>query len=317
MPRLQFTKDVASTLAFYAPEGIPDGAATVTIYTGGDGELEGDTWPATVALGSASTTTTAAATQQSETLPVGDASAFSAGGRYWINDSGQRVEVEVRKKSGSTLYLTQPLPFTVSSGATIASGRYAYSLSATQTATLRRRLRAVWSYEVDSEAVSHTQYFSVVREPFDISLTEDDIEAHDHNFGEYAGSRGQWRRLIEGAHHDVERALRRKQLTPDLVKDRDGLKDALIFYLLSKFYRSLPGQLERAEAWRISGDRAIEDVFDARTWYDADDDNTVSDGGVSVAYDSDGNPIYISDDVSGELSGASELGTPAAYMKVG
>ena len=323
MPRIQYTKDVASTLEFYAPEGVPDSSATLTIYEG-TSAVGGETWPYTVSLSSATTTLTAGADRHADELTVADESNFVADQRYFIEYLGQRLEVVVRKIDTNKLYLDQPLSDAIPSGATIASHRLTYSLSASQNANLRRRYRAVWSYAVDGVNRTHQQYYSVVREPFNIDLTEEDIEEHDFSFGEYTDNRGAWKKLTEGAHKDVERKLRALQLSPDLIRDRDGLKDALIFCVLSKFYGSIPGQVERAEMYATKAQDAIKDVSDARTWYDVDDDHNAGSDGVSTSegeggqvIDSDGNVRTYLDDGCITYSSASELGTPAKYMKVG
>lgn len=314
MPRIQFTKDVAGTLVFYAPEGIPDGAASLTIYTSGDATLTGETWPYSATLTSASTTLSAAASRYAENISATDGSAFVARTqRYMISDGGQIQEITISRKSSNTLYLDQPLAAAVANGATLASHRYTYSLSTTQTATLRRRLRAVWSYAVGGVSYSHTQYFSIVREPFDIYLTEEDIEEHDLEFGQYVDDSGAWRKLIEGAHNDVERMLRAKQLSPDLIRDRDALRDAVIFGVLSKIYQKQP---ERAAAWGAKVEQAITNAIDARTWYDADDDHDGGDEQSNVIYDTSGNALGTLDS-EGRLEPVDELGVPVKYARVG
>lgn len=323
MPRIQFTKDIAGVLEFYAPEGVPDSAATLTIYTSASGELEGESWPATVTLSTATTTTTATANIHTDSLTVADESNFVVDERAMINFEGQRLEVVVRAKSSLTLELDQELSSTIVSGATVASHRLTYALTAAQNATLRRRLRAVWSYEVDSVPRTHQQYFSVVREPFNIALTEEDIESHDFAFGEYADRRGAWKKLIHGSHNDVERMLRALQLSPDLVRDRDSLKDALIFSLLSKFYGSTPGQMERSEKWKSDCQQAVRDMSEARTWYDVDDDHDAGADGVSTS-EGHGGAIVGADGISRTYYddcrfsySHSELGPPVKYMPVG
>lgn len=313
MPRIQFQQSAAGTLEFYAPEGIPDGAASLTIYTGGDSTLSGETWPLSVSLTSASTTVNGAASQYAQSLTLDDASAFVARTqRYLIDDGGALQEITVSRKSGDTIYLDHELREGVADGATVASHRYSYTLSSAQTTTKRRRLRAVWSYDVDSVTYTHTQYFSIVGEPFSIDVTEEDIARHDLDFEQYADGDGAWRKLVGGAHDDVERCLRAKSLAPDLLRDRDALRDAVIFGVLSKIYQRQP---DRSELWRGRMERALTDAVEARAWYDEDDDHQGGDEDSSIIYDTDGN-------ILGTLNGdtletATELGVPANYMRVG
>lgn len=317
MPRLQYTKGVAGSLVLYAPEGIPDADATLTIYTSGNSTLAGSSWPVTVSLSTATTTLSALAAQYAESLALTDATNFAAGERYYINDGGQLLEVKASRKSSNTLYLDQPLSFGVASGATIASHKLAFALSTTHTATLRRRLRAVWSYEVDGVAYSHQQYFSVVNEPFELAITEEDIEGHDLAFGEYTDDRGAWRKLIDGAHDEVERMLRARQLSPDLIRDRDGLRDALIFCLLGKWYMGAPGQRERAEMWQTKAERAIAQVIEARGWYDVDDDHQGGSETGQMIYDAAGAELGVVGADGVLTNQANELGLPVSYARVG
>lgn len=316
MPRLQYTKGVAGTLEFYAPEGIPDSSASLTIYTSGTSELTGS-WPATVTLTSATTTLSSAASRYAESVAVVDGSSFVVGQRYTINDNGQLLEVRISRIDSNTLYLDQPLSFDVASGATIASHRYTYSLTTTHTANLRRRLRAVWSYDVDSIAHAHHQYFSIVNEPFTISLSEEEIEAHDLAFGEYADPNGAWKKLIGGAHDEIERMLRSRQLSPDLIRDRDGLKDALIFCFLSKFYGSAPGQRERADMWLERCVNTVAQVIESRAWYDVDDDHDGGNEDSDMIYDINGTALGTLDDDGRLDTSGSELGAPVSYARVG
>jgi hypothetical protein len=303
---IQFLYNIASTLEFYAPEGIPDGNASLTVYTSGSGELDG-TWPQTVTLDGATTTTTAAGELGDTSIPVASIANFKTGRKYWVkNITGELHQIRLRGLAGSNLYLDQPLSFTFEGGSTVASARYAFDLTAAQNGTLRRRLRAVWSYDVDSVTVYLQQYYSVVREPFQLDITEEDIERHDPAFGEYADSLNNWTKLVHGAHDDIERKLRARQLCPDLLRDRDGLRDALIFQLLGKYYLSIPGQDMRSRAWLKMADLAIDDVLKARSWYDADDDHVVSASGRKTITLADGTVTYVGG--STDTGGDPELG---------
>lgn len=321
MPRTQIRYEQGGTIEVYPPEGRPDSAASLTIYVSGSSELSG-TWPATVSLDSASTTTDAAASQHTTQLSVVDASSFVARRRrYWLETTdGRTAEVVLDRvdTSSNDLYLDQPLRFGVASGSTISGHRLAYTLSSSQAGTLRRRLRAEWSYDVDGETYYLTTYLDVVREPWDLSrISESDIEIHDSSWGEYADSQGRWRDLVVGAADDVERMLRAEQVYPDLVRDREGLEAAVIYRVLAKRYAQTPSLLERAEHYAKAAEQAVADVLEARTWYDVDEDHVGGDGRAIRGYTVDGDPIYEDGDEIGGDELEDELGMPAAYMRVG
>lgn len=318
MPRIQFTVDLASTLEFYPPEGRPDASATLNIYTSGDSPLTG-TFPATVALDSVNTTTTAAAAQRATELSLTSGTGIVAGRRYSIKlASGQRIEVVARGVDGTTMYLDQPLSVAVGSGDTVQGHRLAYSLSAEQNGDQRRRVRASWSYDVDGDTYAWQQYYSVVREPFLIPVTESDIELHDHTFGAYVDRFGSWKRLIPGAHDIVAEMIEAEEMYPDLIKDRDGLKTAIIYCILAMFYRTSPGQSDKADAMMTQCERAVSRVLSARTWYDRDDDQVI-DGDPVIVTLADGSQVTVISDDSGyrEIGRDDELGLPASYLRVG
>jgi hypothetical protein len=321
MPRTQFTLDVAGTLEFYPPEGRPDSSATLNIYTGGDSLLTG-TFPATVALDSVSTTINASASKGATAVSLASGTGVVVGRRYIIKTAkGQRVEVVARGIDGTTLSLDQRLSVAVESGDAFDGHRLAYSLSAAQNGELRRRLRAVWSYDVDGEAQDWQTYYSVVREPFRIPLSESDIETRSHNFGEYTDRFASWRRLIPGAHDEIAEMLIVEQHDPDLIRDRDGLKTAIIYCLLSLFFESIPGEFVRADRMMTRCEKAVSRVIKGKTWYDEDHDQVV-DGEPQTVTLADGSQVVVmsSDGDDGdlrEIGGRDELGLQASYMRVG
>jgi hypothetical protein len=314
---IQFVYNVAGTLEFYCPEGVPSGTASLRVYKTGDSAISG-TWPQTVAASTANTTTSASASEGGMSLTLTSATGFSAGERYWVQTTtGQRFEIKAVGIAVSTkiLYLDQPLRVAVPSGSAIASAKYTYTLTSAQNGELWRRYRAVWSYTVSGVARTATQYYSVVREPFNILISEEDLEKHDPVIGEYLDRYNAWSKLIPGAHEDIERMLAARQLYPDLIRDRDGLKHALIFRILGKFHISISGQESRGERWLKMSEQAIEDVLKSRAWYDADDDHTVSEAGRTTVVLPDGTVTYYYDDDAG--CAGDELIPPAGYARVG
>jgi hypothetical protein len=320
MPLIQIRQGIASPeLEYYPPEGVPS-IATVTIYTSGDAELTG-TWPASITLDAATTTSTGNTVGDVD-LKVASTTNFIRGRRYWVDDTdtGQGFEVKTRGVAGTTLYIDQPIPITVANGSPVRGHRLAYPLTTAQAAEKRRRLRAEWTYVVSGITYFETQFFDIVKSPLHLSLDESSIEQHDHTFGEYAGSYGGWRSLADGAFADLERMLRKRQIYPDLIRDRDGLQDALVYAFLAKFYLTTPGMIERSVHFAALRDQAIEDVMQARTWYDADDDLVVSEygTGATTIVGADGITTVIpgGEGTSGS-TGHGELSLPVPYARVG
>lgn len=346
MSGLQFFEDKAATLVLYVPaaHGVPSGSASLTIYASGQSELAtGGSWPETVSLDAAAATLDAAASAGDESLSVGsgEATTFTAGRTVLATSTrGEILELRVkgRDTSTDTLYLDQPLAHALQSGSTLAGHRYAFALSTTHTQTRRRRVRAVWTYTAGGEARTVVQRFDVVREPFTFDLSESDIETHDPEFGEYAGHSGRWRRHIEGALRDLVSALTARDLDPDLLRDRDIAKDALIYRVLAKFYRKVDP--EASKGFQEDYETKLKEISESSAiWYDADGDDVVADGADARAadasgaygvgsggtrYDADGNALspvgYGHGGRYGRHLGGgsrSELGTPASYAKVG
>jgi len=313
MPRTQLIHNQAGTLEFYVPQGVPS-AATLTLYTEGDATFSGETWPLDVAPSASTTTDAQLAENSGYALSVASVVGFVRTQRYMVVlPTGEPKEIRLRgiDTSSSDLVLDELLDFAIPSGSTVASHRLTYTLNASQTATKRRRCRAVWSYTVDGVAHVHQEFFDIVREPFVIPITEEDIEKHDASFGENAGDAQRWKKLIPGAHDEIERKLRAMQIDPDEIRDRDAIKDALIFSILAKASMKQPLV---SKGWKDMRDEALKDFQEARSWIDSDDDGRVD--GVDTDNDhSDG--IFYDNDRDPWSQGGSELGTPVKYMRVG
>lgn len=323
MPRIQFAQNTAATLELFVPtsHGQPSGNATLTIYTSGESELTG-TFPASVALDAASGVVQANASEAAQTLTLdtGEAASFSPRRSYMASSTlGELLLVRPKgvDTSGDVLHLEQPLAHALNASSTVQGHRYAYTLSLSQTATRRRHLRATWNYTAGGIAHTEHQYFDVVRWPFRLTVTEEDLEKHDPYFGEYAGSSKRWEKLIDGAHDDLERALRARQIYPDLLKDRESAKDALCYRILWKFYAA--DHPERADGFGKAYKGALSEIEQARDFYDANDDNVVSGSQGAALYDSEGNLLGYENDSVGEVGGGSpsELGLPSHYLRVG
>jgi hypothetical protein len=258
-----------------APEGRPDGDADVSISLAGGTVAPGPAWPQAVTIlpGSAALAVAATAGQRVLTLAVGGGATLSVGEAYQLQaTSGRRSEIIISAIAGDVITLQIPIRHDAATGSTVVSATYQYELATATVSTLARRMQVLWEYEVGGRAFAHTQTLSIVREPFALAVEEGDLAAHDPAISEYLDAAGQWRLLLGGAHQDLIRKLAARQMYPDLIRDRWMLRDALAFMVLSKFYRSIPGQQDRANAWSRDAAQAIEEMARAYTWYDSDGD---------------------------------------------
>lgn len=313
MARTQITHNQPFTLEYYCPEGAPS-SATLTLYTSGDATFSGETWPLSLTLGASTLTNQELARKGGVNLSVVSTAEFAARERYMLDlPNGVRREIRLEgvDTSAGDLVLDGQPSFVIPVGSAIASHRLAYTLSTSQTATKRRYCRAVWAYTVDGRTYVKQTFFDIVRQPFVIDVTEEDIEAHDKDFGDSVGQNQRWKKLLVGAHNDIQRMLFGLQIDPDEIRDREAIKDALIFCLLSKM--AMPN-VALADAWKERCQVALKDFQAARSWIDTDDDGRVD--GVDTDNDhSDG--IFSDNNRDPWSQGGSELGTPVKYMRVG
>lgn len=316
--RLQFAKDAAGTLEFYPKQGRADAAADVYVYTSGTNELDGTNLAGSGngSLDAASEALTASASVGDETVTVADISAYVVGRRYSLKShEGRRQEVTLLGKTGTTLRLDQPVQFACTDSTSYLQGhRLTVSLTTAHTATVRRRLRVLWVYDVDSVTYRETRWIDIVRVPFQLSVTEDDLETLDPDFGEWAGDRAGWRKLEAGATAAVWSTLAAMQVYPDLVRDTTLLELAYAFKMLELFYfreEALSGR------WREKYEETISQFRESRAWYDTDADLVADGAGDEADIDTD---IYNSsafDEDSETLDSGDEFGLPASYLKVG
>jgi len=315
--QLEFKKD--NVIPFYPPEGRPDGAADLFVYTQGTSPLDGTLDPLSVALDLVNEALTLAAVKGADNITVADTSNVKVGRRYILkNQEGDTQEVFVRAKTASLVRFDQPIRFACDVTTSVLEGhRLAATILGALLNTRRRFGRLRWEYEIDGVAVHHDELFDVVLLPFNLVLTEEDVERHYTAFGESIGSRRSWRKLREGVFDDIWRALRGMQVHPDLVRDREMLTDAAAFRLLVKHFQSNP---EQREFWLALYKDAMAEFYASHAWYDTGDDMQADFLGVHFQQIGDEEVQTIVTPglaVGGADFRPETLGIPVDYMKVG
>lgn len=307
----QIRKGSSDVLVFYPPEDAAPATASLTITDANGSELSGFVWPQTVNRDSASATVSVAASQGARAVSVSSNASFEVGETYVLTEAvtGQKYRVRVAGLPSGKVTLDQPLPFALTTSSTLTGIAYRFATNSTMTADVRRRCRAKWSYTAGT-ARYWQQRLDIVREPWRLALTESDLEAYDHTFGETAGVSGRWQTLVQGVSDTLMLWVEKRKLYADLLKDRDFAKRAGCMLLLSRFYGARPGADNQALSakWNKAYDAALVDLADADLWYDEDDDDSL-DG------DSDG--VSVGEDDEDELGEDSELGLPGYYAQVG
>lgn len=299
----------SDAVVWYPPEDTAPATASLTLTDVNGSELSGFSWPQTVSRDSASATVSAAVGERARAVPVSSTTGFTAGETYLLTIAdGRRFRVRVSGVGSGTLYLDQPLTVALTTAATITGLAYRFATNTTLTASIRRRVKAAWSYTA-GVARYHQQRLDIVREPWLLALTETDIERYDHTFGETSGNSGRWMTLIDGVAVDLMRWLEKRKLYADLLKDRDYIQRAGALGVLARFYSARPGADNQALAnkWAKAYEAALVELADAALWYDADDSDTLPDSGQVGSLTAEA-------DEDGELS---ELGLPAHYALVG
>lgn len=322
--RIQYTMDAAGTLELYPREGQADADGDVYVYTQGTSLLDSTllNGSSNAIVDTVSTAISANASAGDDTVTVTSATGLVVGRRYTIvNHEGRKQEITLLGLSSTTARLDQPLDFACTATTSTFTGhRLACALTTTHTSAVRRRMRVLWVYDVDSVTYRTTQWIDVVRIPFDLDVTEEDLEELDPGFGEWTGSRDGWKKARKGGLAAIWSYLAAQGIYPDLVRDLTLLRLAAAQKTLELFYFRMPALSERwGEAYR----ETMAAFQTSRAWYDSDHD-MVLDGLVS-AEDGEGEDlgdiserVYSPDEPAGEtMGGTSELGLPTSYLRVG
>lgn len=272
MARVQYTEDEAQTAELYPParllvRGVPT-AATYSLHRTRTSKIVD---AASITIDTASTTI-ASATEGDKNLTVADSSNFKAGRRYWVSDAGGVDGYEVvcdAVPDATTVRLRDPLRIDITSG-TIKGHGLRYSLTTTHTDTEYRWLREVWSMTIDSETHKISRLVDIVAEPFEIYVTETEIEQADISFGGSAGSSTAWQAHVSAATDAIWQDLEGNGIWPDLVRSRDLLTRPLVYRTLFHRHGRDPDLREHyLELYK----EAMGAFYGSKNaWYDSDDD---------------------------------------------
>lgn len=172
-------KDSTETLATYpvlSPEGdrvvgVPS-SATVRVATAFTAMPTADD---NATVDSVNTTVTAAADEGATSITIASATVV-AGVKYLVADAGKPplVVESAHSATGTTLYLKDPLPFALTTSATVKGIRITHALTSGET-SLEGPGIAVWTATVAGVEFSWTESFRVVRRVPRIPLTVDDL----------------------------------------------------------------------------------------------------------------------------------------------
>ena len=303
--RVQVKKNSTDYLDFYPSDSIiPSSTATLTITTDDNNELSGFSYPQTVNRDSVNSVTTVQAVEGDDSFTVDVTTGVLRGETYLLTlPNGRTKQVKVNGIASGKIYIDEPINFVAPVGTTIQGFKYSFALNTTATATVERRLRAKWTYTVNGRSKTVTQEFDIVNTPFQLDLSEKDIENLDHNFGEVTAGSDKWKSLIPGCVRDLGRWLESRKIYLDLIKDVGLFKDCVSACVLARFYGAQVGKDAKAlsEAWFKLYESYRVQVADSPMWYDVND-NLIYE---TEAEDVDGNPL------------GTEQGLPSGFMGVG
>jgi hypothetical protein len=264
--RLQLEQSKAATIRWYPTEGVPT-SATIQVVSPAGTDIVADGTSATIDSVAA---TVAAASYQDPTFSVDTATGISVGERYWLATAGGRgYEITVVDISGTTITPDQPVRFDISGGS-LSGLAISYSLTTTHTATRYRDVRMVWRYTAGGLSRMHQHTADIVRVPFEIPVTESDIEQIDPTFGDLSSD---YLRLREQAESDIYSWLRGRKIYPDLVIDRSLLTPSAVYRILH--LRHIREESLR-EGYAELYTEALVAFHNSESWYDSDDDLTRS-----------------------------------------
>jgi hypothetical protein len=266
MSRRQFEWNTTTEVLEYYPENGVATASTIAIYTSGTSAL---LVPTAVVLDAANQAL-GAHLAGVQTLTVASSALFYPGKRYWLDDGYLGYEVEVYAVPLATsIVLTEPIKRAITAGSIKGHG-LRKTITAAISANLARRLRVVWRPTIAAVEYRYEELIDIVRWPFDLKVTEDDLEAADPSFGEQTGTAGKWRLWVKAAIEDIWLALEGAGVEPDKVRSRDLLLRPVIYRAL---YHRHNRDSEQSAHYLKCYEDAWRSVLSCRdSWYDSDDD---------------------------------------------
>lgn len=265
MPR-QYEVSQSVEVSHY-PQGYADASPAPS---GSIVSAQGETLASTTAArGTATAVATVAA--GSREVSCDTIANFKVGLPYWLATAGGRgIEVRVVDidSVGKKLWLAEPVRWAVASGS-IKDHRLYLSISSSTNSKVRRACRTAWRYSIGGVARAEHRTLDFVHTPFELAITDADIDRVSATFGAMSGEGGEWSRLKEQAESDVSMALLGAQVKPDLCIERDLLKSAAVYRVLQLRHVQKP---ELAERFAALYAEQIGLFLGSHTWYDSDDD---------------------------------------------
>ena len=288
MAHQRFVEDATGTLEFYPPEQGVASAATVALYQSGNSEIQA---AASATIASASTTVAAAVAKGARSLTVASATGVAADQRFLVQEGGRVWVCDVEDIATTTLYPRQRVPFALTTAATVKGYRLSYAITATHTEDRDDNYRAHWAYTIGGVAFTYDQTFDVVSAyPADVfPTTLDDVTASypwvkqhllDHDLDGARMLATVWSMglvpLLSSRSMRIERVRDLAALVP--------LHVALVNkHLIENLAMIDPDYIERLHTAREIVDSMVQYVLADVSWYDSDDDLSVSDGEEHVA----------------------------------
>ena len=266
----QYEINQDATLCLWPSQGVAD-SATFELQDAVEGSIVTES---NATLGSAYAT--GSWSRGAETFTVSDYTHFTASKPYWVSTSVYGRGYEERcldiDPNGSGLNATftpaQKAKFTVTNGLIRDHGLY-YTFAAASNTAVKRNCIAVWRYTIGEEDFTEYQSIDFVRKPFRISVTESDIERACATFGINGGDYNLYLAYIEQAKVDIYNFLRGQQIYPDLIIDKDLLKNAIIYRVLQ--FR-LFDKLELADKYGQLYENTLAQFLTSKSWL-AEDTN--------------------------------------------
>lgn len=266
---------------FTPPEGLPDGDVLLSLFTAEGAVFGDDTNPITLTPDATTEDTTVEVAVGGDTLTVASSTGFVVGKRYLvILDDGYWFEIKLKAKTSTTLTLDEGVPVIVPIGATVRGWGVTHSLTSTELGTVRRDIKALYTYDIGGESVQYIERFDCVREPFKVAITLKHIREKAADFSDFSGASNRWRSYVDGAHTEVDEILRAQGIFPDRIANREALRSAVVNCILMKLHALTQNPL--TEVYRVAMTDCIARAVAQRNTYDANDSGNKDDGDSDV-----------------------------------
>lgn len=227
------------TLEFYPPEGVPDSAATYSVWEGTESNDNTAEFSGTASADSVSTTVDAdSGFSQSNRRRVNLTATTNivVGRDYWLtNAESQKELVRVAAiSSGAYVDAEFDLAYDYASGATFEGHRQTLTVDSTfvqdesNLSSPDEPYRVLWSYSVNSVPYRAWTYFDLVRQDRQHGVTIHELRElwPDLPWEQFSGDRGlNWDRQIDAAFERVAFDLRAHGIHLSQVRDADMLDE--------------------------------------------------------------------------------------------